>query len=69
MSKAGMSNGIWPDYITEIHSNGRVQVPVEIRRMWGVQDRDNVYWFIDGDDVILRAKPESKPWRKAKFAP
>lgn len=33
--------------ITKVHSNGRVQIPIEIRKDMGLSDGDKVYWFQD----------------------
>ena len=33
--------------ITKVHSNGRVQIPVEIRKDMELSDGDKVCWFQD----------------------
>ena len=31
--------------ITKIHSNGRVQIPIEVRRQLNISDGDKIIWF------------------------
>ena len=35
--------------ITQLHSNGRTQVPFQIRNEMGVQDGDPIYWYRSPD--------------------
>jgi len=38
---------------TKIFSNGAVQVPAEIRGIWGVKDGDFLFWYKQGDIFIV----------------
>jgi len=42
--------------ITKVHSNGRVQIPIEIRKELKLSDGDKVYWFQDSQDRVFIEK-------------
>jgi len=42
--------------ITKVHSNGRVQIPVEIRRGMGLSDGNKVCWFQDSKGRVFIEK-------------
>ena len=42
--------------ITKVHSNGRVQIPIEIRKELELSDGDKVYWFQDSQDRVFIEK-------------
>jgi len=42
--------------ITRVHSNGRVQIPVEIREELKLSDGDKDYWFQDSQDRVFIEK-------------
>ena len=42
--------------ITKVHSNGRVQIPIEIRKELELSDGDKVYWFQDSQGRVFIEK-------------
>lgn len=48
---------------TRVTSGGKVQIPIDIRKEWGLQDGQTVHWFEKNGDIIL---VPSTPWRQGK---
>jgi transcriptional pleiotropic regulator of transition state genes len=40
--------------VRKVDELGRIVIPVELRRTLGIDDRDSLEIFVDGDQVILR---------------
>ena len=50
--------------ITKVHSNGRVQIPIEIREELELSDGDKIYWFQDSEGRVFIEKLGAKRERK-----
>lgn len=68
--------------VTKMHSNGRIQVPIDIRnamhvrdeqtgQMRPIQDGDPVYWYELNERFFIREAVEDSGWRTGKghFSP
>lgn len=42
--------------ITKVHSNGRVQIPIDVRKELGLSDGDKVCWFQDSQGRVFIEK-------------
>jgi len=49
---------------TTVTSGGKVQIPVAIRKLWGLKDGHKVHWFDKNGDIIT---VPSTPWRKGRL--
>jgi antitoxin PrlF len=48
-----------------IRSNGRITVPLEIRRRLGLKEGDRVEFVVQGDWTVIRpARPKKNPFEK-----
>jgi len=52
---------------TKIFSNGAVQVPAELRGTWGVKDGDFLFWYRQGDTVIVAPQTYTAQHRQPHF--
>lgn len=55
--------------ITKVHSNGRVQIPIEIRKELELSDGDKVYWFQDSQGRVFIEKLGEKRKKGRYTAP
>jgi len=53
--------------VTKIHGDGRVQVPAEIRGIWGAADGDFVFWYRQGDTILLTPSHSEAQHRKPHY--
>jgi len=53
--------------VTKIFSNGAVQVPAEIRGLWGVKDGDFLFWYRQGDHIIVTSENYNASHRQPHF--
>ena len=53
--------------VTKIHGDGRTQIPATIRGIWGVKDEDFVFWYRQGDHVLLAPQSYTAPHRQPHF--
>lgn len=63
----GGAKGILID-MTKMHSNGRVQVPAQIRRQLGLQDGNNVFWYELGGRYFISPRELSTTYQRGKMA-
>ena len=40
--------------VRHVDELGRVVLPIELRRMFGIKEKDGLEIFVDGDTIILR---------------
>ena len=40
--------------VRRLDSLGRVVIPIELRRMFGIEEKDGLEIFVEGDAIILR---------------
>jgi len=52
---------------TKIHGDGRTQIPATIRAIWGVRDEDFVFWYRQGDQILLAPQSYTAPHRQPHF--
>lgn len=53
--------------VTKLHGDGRVQVPVAVRNIWGVGDGDFVFWYRQGDAILLGPSHTEAPHRQPHY--
>ena len=54
--------------MTTMHSNGRVQVPAQIRRQLGLQDGHNIFWYELGGRYFISSRELSTTYQRGKLA-
>lgn len=52
---------------TKIFSNGATQVPAEIRGIWGVKDGDFLFWYRQGDTILVAPQAYTAQHRQPHF--
>jgi len=53
--------------VTKVYGDGRTQIPAEIRVTWAVKDEDFVFWYRQGDNIILAPQSQMAPHRQPHF--
>lgn len=53
---------------TQIHSEGRTQIPASLRAAWGVKDGDFLFWYRQGDMIIVTPYQSFAPHRQPRFS-
>lgn len=54
--------------MTTMHSQGRVQVPAQIRRELGLQDGDNVFWYRLEGRYFVSSRELAASYQRGKMA-
>ena len=51
--------------ISRVHSKGRVQIPVDVRKHLGIEDGDKIIWYRELDKIYVEKVEKDKGIRYA----